>query len=54
MIADDKYFYLSEDVDVEDVLEDQRWLKRTLTENGVIDKNETLTKALLKWKHNQH
>ncbi len=43
---------MSEDVDIEDVLADQAFLKRTLTEHGVIN-NEVLLKTLLKWKHNQ-
>lgn len=50
MIKDDKFFDLSEDKDIESILEDQEWLKRTLTESGVVD-NANLIKILLKWKY---
>ena len=46
----EEYFYISEEIDVETVLEDREWLIRTLTENG-IPQNENLLKKLLKWKH---
>ena len=49
-LQDEEYFYVSEDVDVEAVLEDREWLLRTFTENG-INANDQLVKQLLKWKH---
>ena len=49
-LQDDEYFYISEDVDVDSILEDREWLLRTFTENG-IPQNEKLVKQLLKWKH---
>ncbi len=49
---DNEFYYLSEDVDVEDVLQDQQILSKLLIEAGVVD-NQVLLKNLLKWKYNQ-
>lgn len=50
MLRDDQFFDLSEDRDIENILEDQEWLKRTLNENGIVN-NAGLVKILLKWKY---
>lgn len=51
-VQDDEYFYVSEDVNVEDILEDRENLIRTLTEHGIVH-NEKLVKRLLQWKHEE-
>ncbi len=51
-VQDEEYFYVSEDVNVEEILEDRENLIRMLTENGVVH-NEKLVKKLLQWKHEQ-
>ncbi len=49
-LQDDEHFYVSEDVDVEAVLEDRETVIRLLTENAVMH-NEKLVKRLLQWKY---
>ena len=51
-VQDEDYFYVSEDVNVEQVLEDRETLIRMLTENGIVH-NEKLVKRLLQWKHEE-
>lgn len=49
MLQDDEYFYISEDADVEDVLQSRDSVIKILATEG-ISGNEELVKKLVAWK----
>lgn len=53
LVQDEDYVYLSEDLDVADVLQSREDLVKILTEEG-IPSDEAVLKRLLAWKFNQH